>query len=353
MLKHFKEISLLLIFAFALIPVTKGAEVLLPQNVKPGDLFVVKISPIPQKDQKIVIESESGKVQFMGAVQGTPDIQMRTDSIVEIDSKSGSVYELKYLAMSLEGSSFRITDSSGSREIEVKFLKEGSEPNYSWFILAGGIVLLLAGLKLWRYQKSSPNMMSTKSLFMNYEELEKARKMYFDDGDQPGDDKKPETVTSDESVSESQPAVENHDMTGEMLITPEDTLENDSLKHVLTQEKTAQRPNLVETDRSREAEKVSAGEILVVLTGETGQKWEGRGQTVKVGRRRDNQLILTGAEISREHVMFFARAGHIWVKSLTSSNVTRLNGKDLNGEAQIESGSTLNLGGTEFRVSVS
>jgi hypothetical protein len=41
------------------------------------------------------------------------------------------------------------------------------------------VVLLVVGVKLWRYQKSAPEMMSTKSLFMNYEELEKARKMYF------------------------------------------------------------------------------------------------------------------------------------------------------------------------------
>ena len=40
---------------------------------------------------------------------------------------------------------------------------------------------LIAGLAIlfWRYQRKNPGLMSTRSLFLNFEELQKAREQFF------------------------------------------------------------------------------------------------------------------------------------------------------------------------------
>lgn len=336
----------------------EAAEVQLPFSVKPGELFLIRITPVSGRDEKIVLESEPGKVQFMGAVQGTPDIQMRSDTLVEIESRSGieQCYELKYLAMGQDGSEsfFKITDADGSRQAKISFNKEVAARSYSWLILAGGLVLLVVGLKLWRYQKSSPNMMSTKSLFMNYEELEKARKMYFDN-DAP--------VSSAAELEKSLPAKPEPESAPEpepsgvvVAATPKEANNSDSgsTKKMPADARTSQR-SAVSSRLSSFADDAPpvSGEIRVELTDETGNSRQGQGEIVKVGRRRDNQLVLTGSEVSREHVMFFRKNGQIWVKPLTTSNVTKLDGRDLKAEMPVNQGAELNLGGTVFKVNIS
>ncbi|MGM0601365.1 MAG: hypothetical protein ACQETH_16255, partial [Candidatus Rifleibacteriota bacterium] len=195
----------LLIFVFCLNPLF-SADVEVPSKVKPGDLFVIRITTDSKTDKKVLLRSEKGKLQFMGAVQGTPDIQMRSESLVEIepDSELPQCYELKYLALGKNGETqFSIADSSGQKDLKIELSSEKESRNYSWLILAGGLILLIAGIKLWRYQKSSPSMMSTKSLFLNYEELEKARKMYF------GDDNKTGETTSANPASEVKESSDN------------------------------------------------------------------------------------------------------------------------------------------------
>jgi hypothetical protein len=379
---------------FSMIGMANAAEVVIPEKITPGQLFVIRITPTHETDSIVVIESEPGKVQFMGAVQGTPDIQMRSDSVVEIEPKSGveQCYELKYLAMGAEGSSgeFSVRDSSGTRKIAVSFIRENETRNYSWFILAGGILLLIIGLKLWRYQKSSPSMMSTKSLFMNYEELEKARKMYFDGHsenqnpsaeksvEQPEiaekDDAKPTSEKTEErqvptqaslepfasSENEQQETLEVSSDGGktveDLVITP-DSLSTSAMPSEKTQPASAAKDQRT-SQRQSYSEKIApsasgtSNALTIELCDESGKVVRGSGESVKVGRRRDNQLVLTGSEISREHVMFFFRDGKVWVKPLTNSNITQVGGKDLKSEVKIESGAMLNLGGTNFQVRV-
>lgn len=334
----------------------EAAEVQLPFSVKPGELFLIRITPVSGRDEKIVLESEPGKVQFMGAVQGTPDIQMRSDTLVEIESRSGieQCYELKYLAMGQDGSEsfFKITDADGSRQAKISFNKEVAARSYSWLILAGGLILLVVGLKLWRYQKSSPNMMSTKSLFMNYEELEKARKMYFDNDAPVSSTAEPEK--NQPAKPEPAPAPESSGAVA--AATPKEANNSDSgsTKKMPADARTSQRSAVSSRLSSFSDDAPSASnEVRVELTDETGSSRQGQGEIVKVGRRRDNQLVLTGSEVSREHVMFFRKNGQVWIKPLTTSNVTKLDGHDLKAEMQVNQGAELNLGGTVFKVRIS
>lgn len=172
-----------LIFALGAVAVN-AAELKLPESVKAGDLFVISLLPA-SNDKQVNLKFNSSELQFMGAVQGTPDIQINSDGEITIRPEGGSfaaVYELKFLSLISSGSSnIAMTDAAGSRPVALNVSVPEVERTYSWLILAAAVVLLVAGLKIWRYQKSAPAMMSTKSLFMSYEELEKARKMYFPD----------------------------------------------------------------------------------------------------------------------------------------------------------------------------
>lgn len=352
-----------------------SAQIDVPKQVKPGELFVVKITTEPEKDNKILVKSEPGKVQFMGAVQGSPDIQMRSETLVEIEPTDNKprCYELKFIALGKTGESlFSVADYSGQRDLTIKFFAQEPSRNYSWMILAGGLVLLIFGIKLWRYQKSSLNMMSTKSLFMNYEELEKARKMYFGDNENSEEtseipenvntakskafdnsvDDKPSTVDSvkkspvneNKGSTTQRPSVaapvqqQNKDDSGS-------TRQRNSINPEAIKPESATSPAKTETKNSKK------GDLSIVIGEVSSDKtWKAQAKNIKIGRRRDNQIILTGSEISREHVEFFTDNEKIFLKPLSQSNITRLNGKDVKGKIEVYAGATLNLGGTDFII---
>jgi hypothetical protein len=142
----------------------------------------------------------------------------------------------------------------------------------------------------------------------------------------------------------------------DLVITP-DSLSTSAMPSEKTQPASAAKDQRT-SQRQSYSEKIApsasgtSNALTIELCDESGKVVRGSGESVKVGRRRDNQLVLTGSEISREHVMFFFRDGKVWVKPLTNSNITQVGGKDLKSEVKIESGAMLNLGGTNFQVRV-
>lgn len=201
------RLVLLMLVWFMASGLANAADLKLPPVIKAGDLFVVTVAPDIASERQINFKFDAAQLQFMGALQGTPDIQIRGDGEIEIKPDAGnlaSLYELKFLASIASGkSSLVMRDKAGERSFDVMITVPEAERGYSWLILLAGIVLLVAGVKMWRYQKNSPAMMSTKSLFMNYEELEKARKMYFPD-ETPGSITPP--VAEAEAVPVTSPA---------------------------------------------------------------------------------------------------------------------------------------------------
>lgn len=187
--QRYKTMVLAVMLAMMILGTVFAADLQVPPTTKSGDLFVTTILPDSATDKQVTVRFNALQIQFMGAVQGTPDIQIISDGEIEIKPDNGklaNVYELKFLALMASGSSpIKLQDQSGERSFAVNIFVPEAQRGYSWLILLGGVILLVAGIKVWRYQKSSTAMMSTKSLFMNYEELEKARKMYFPDEDTP------------------------------------------------------------------------------------------------------------------------------------------------------------------------
>ena len=53
------------------------------------------------------------------------------------------------------------------------------------------------------------------------------------------------------------------------------------------------------------------------------------------------------------HVRLFQREGHHYVEDMKSTNGTLLNGNELNGEAELVDGDTVQIGDTVFRFEAS
>lgn len=494
------RLVLLMLVWFMAFGFAYAADLKLPQVIKPGELFVVSLAPDIATERQINFKFDAAQLQFMGALQGTPDIQIKGDGEIEIKPETGnlaSLYELKFLASIASGKTTLIMrDKAGERSVDVIISVPEAERGYSWLILLAGIVLLVAGIKIWRYQKNSPAMMSTKSLFMNYEELEKARKMYFPDesagstqpaeiepsqvtppsakftaggttaespaygksqpqlptpaatkpaapaGGQNKTQKKPafspdpqpvssHTQQSDEHLRNRlaalfddeedtppapvkkpapvPPAVPLAPVTQEIssgLHAPNAPVENLPVQPLSLKEKLEEAIKPGDADvKVKPAEIVSSPEVvkpleapvippppvapktapmpqpviknppvetalprpgavatvvppevtvieklIFALEDGSGRHYEATGTSVKIGRRKENQICITASEISREHAEVTISKGTVYIRSLTESNTTRLNNRPVKENAAIKPGDTLNLGGTDFVV---
>ena len=413
---------------FCLHKTSLAAEIQLPQVIRPGELFVATLAPDLQTDKLIRIKIDAAHLQFMGPLQGTPDIQIISDAEFEIKPESGTLagqYGLKFIPLLSSGSAvISYNDSRGEHRVALVLTPIGASRGYSWIILGAGLLLLIVGVKLWRYQKSSPDMMSTKSLFMNYEELEKARKMYFPEESAggsgsaappptavppvtPEEDKTPsvtaklmsggstgkqKSVTpvninarlAQYGVSEEKPVTPPPPASlpaagGESTVpvvhsvspATEDTVpaapasdpsdETDPAKtrpaHQSVKVAAAEPPRAKMGMQAAEGEMrkdtgqgVVRMKMVFAIEDEKGWPYEAESEVIKIGRRKDCQIVLTASEISREHVEIFLDKGRMMVKPLTTSNTCRLNGNELKKPAQIGPGDKLNMGGTEFLV---
>lgn len=458
-------VGLLLILLVMSVSTAFAAELKLPQIVRPGELFVAELVPDQQSDRQVSVKIDTTQLQFMGALQGTPDIQIKGDAEFEVKPESGNLaaqYGLRFLSLQSSGSPvINFVDSRGEHSVTVVLTPAGAARGYSWLILAAGLLLLVVGIKLWRYQKSAPAMMSTKSLFMNYEELEKARKMYFPEGSDdaakssstPAADSTPDTppaspesvqadasepsatvevpkpasgsstskqkavepvnvasrlaqfvddeepsqkpmkpqpqpaspvadktlpitsaAPSADSTQPVTPAVSDESTVPVMHATPTDESTVPAAPAVPVSEEPVDSNKTMPSQKSVKAPAVEApkakfgmapvqGELrkdtgqrvvrskmVFAMEDENGSSYESESEIIKIGRRKDCQIVLTASEISREHIEVLMEKGKICVKPLTTSNICRLNGNELKKATPVKPGDKLNMGGTEFLV---
>jgi pSer/pThr/pTyr-binding forkhead associated (FHA) protein len=90
--------------------------------------------------------------------------------------------------------------------------------------------------------------------------------------------------------------------------------------------------------------------MVFAIEDEKGFPYEAESEIIKIGRRKDCQIVLTASEISREHIEVLMEKGKICVRPLTTSNICRLNGNELKKATPVKPGDKLNMGGTEFLV---
>lgn len=338
-------VILTILSVFMLLGQVQGAKVVLPENAKSNKIFLLKVVP-DSEDSSIEITFDPSELQFMGSLQPTSDIQIVIDGNLEIKSSSGSLaefYELKFSSSEKDTESVKICVKSGevTEDCLVLFVK-GENKNYSWLYLIGGIVLFFLAHSFWKFQKNSPAMMSTKSLFLNYEEIEKARKKYEGSTQKIEENSQASETTKLQEVASKKEEVSTED--ANKVVVEEDEHEAPTQELPAVQEKEAH------TDKKDKASKKEENSVLLKVTLEAnGTTYEGEGNPLKIGRRKDNNLVISASEVSRAHAEVRLEGDQLLIKAV-SSNVTRLNGKDVKEEKAMVTGDVLNLGGTDFVV---
>ncbi len=156
-----------------------------PAESDPGALFVVDVSVPAGAGPAWRLSFDPATVQFMGLVAPTPEVQLSRESLLEItpDNGKGGAYQVKFLPFpNASTADFMLgRNAGGGAKLHVAFVAKGEEKQYHLHVLVGGILLLIVAWAVWRYQKKNPGLMSTRSLFLNFEELQKAREQFFSD----------------------------------------------------------------------------------------------------------------------------------------------------------------------------
>jgi pSer/pThr/pTyr-binding forkhead associated (FHA) protein len=80
------------------------------------------------------------------------------------------------------------------------------------------------------------------------------------------------------------------------------------------------------------------------------QTWRLHNKDNVIGRRRDCQLRILSAEVSRRHCMLTIDDGHVSIEDLDSINGTFINGQRVVGKQVVRPGDRLEIGPVEFVV---
>ncbi len=467
---------LIVVLLLSILPAIGWAnEIICPVDPAPGDLIVLELKMDP-KAGKARFSFEAAMMQYVGSVVPTPEIQILSDSLLEITPEpqgSGS-FRLKFLTTPAIATATVVLEVGGARRNAVMFFRARVEKKeYHLHILLVAVLLLVLAWGVWRYQKKTPALMSTRSLFMNFEELQKAREEYFPgDGHQkPTPAPAPSPVPQNETITRDAPTPEpprnrpiaplpsetgswasdsaekmgaarspgadpaakadpgaNQESLPKSAGSPESLVKSDPRAKsgkdadpttkvgIGSQPPVSGSPNLerassssppADSERpgSREIgqgaqesippsvdgrtlhrapasgpgkagttpsgktpslgsrlsdlgyptehppeKKPARAAILFRMIDPEGNLFEGSAEEVSIGRRKESSIILTGAEISRNHVLIKLVSGAPHAVPQSSSNLTELNGKKITQATPIREGDTLSLGGTPFKV---
>ncbi|MBF0499767.1 MAG: FHA domain-containing protein [Candidatus Riflebacteria bacterium] len=491
----------------------QAATLNVPSQSEPGLLFVVETGFVPQDSGTARLVFDGKKIQFMGAVDPTPDVQVITDGIVEIQNPTGKTRTigLKFLATKLSSETEIILKSTGSDlSGHIQFVAPEAKKSYHLHLLIGALLLAVIAAYFWRHQKQSVVLMSTRSLFLNYEELEKVRSNYFPEAQKGSapitpqsqhDTSPPAATPTEESVTSaitgsdiSEPGTKPA-QTGAVTVHPEPRPEASTAPEVssphlnypapigsetgsmaseatslgktgtptklaptipdvsgvppleptsrtasvtpvkpavtpvepiapivsaspvvppapeaqpsspVSQEKpvaeaaaskekghqegksvsrptsisaksevafspgsskTTPSPRALPADSSTAAgdtgeqatlinksvHGVLGTSIHIVISDQSGRRFEGKAAEISIGRRSSNVVVLTASEVSRLHVTIALVIDSFIVTPLAQNNVTEVNGTKITKPQQIKSGDTLSLGGTPYKIEI-
>ncbi|MFZ2961505.1 MAG: FHA domain-containing protein [Candidatus Ozemobacteraceae bacterium] len=172
-----------------------AASLSVPDQSEPGILFIVETKLASDDVGTSILNFDAATIQFMGVVDPTPDVQAAADGVVEIRNSGGKPRSigLKFLLVNPASATTLILKVNGrDYSGRVQFMAPDSKKSYHLHLLVLALVLGGIAFYFWRTQKKSVGLMSTRSLFLNFEELEKIRGQYFPDvkGEKDGKDLK-------------------------------------------------------------------------------------------------------------------------------------------------------------------
>lgn len=282
-----------------------SAGFVVPSQTATDALFIVELQvPAGSPEQPVRLSFDPVVVQFVGAVTPTSVLQMKGVSELEI-RKSGTQnhFRLKFLRLQEKSVlQFHLQDGPQQAIHVVNIEKIEEQGSLRWLVLFGALVLLLVAGYLWRWQKKAPELMSTRSLFFSFEELQKLRQKY---GENEVD------------------AIANGDGS--------------------TQTAGNQVPG--------QGQDLGQG-IKVVLRDRNNNEFTGIGREVTIGRNPGQTIILTGSEISRKHARIFHQNDVFFLQAVSTSTTTEVNGLTATKQAQqLKEGDSICLGGIVLVIS--
>lgn len=359
-----------------------AADLRLPAEGGATGLFVAEVQLTPTDDQAVRVLFEPAQLQYAGAVIPHPDVQLVRDGMVELATGSTPrTFSLKFLFLPPHERSVLTFQGKGEPvRVPVSLAPPEQKKSYHLHILGVALLLLVTGFFLWKYQSRKVDLMSTRSLFLNYEELEKLRREHFGDS-APGPEKAEqgekavhEVLPLEPKPPEPDPVKEGGSLPSVEIIPPEEkkAMPDRSSAENPPEEKGAnsdavcpgvsvsRQPSEADTKvdeiSTQQVAVVSPEQLLrpltIILTDVRGQSFSGEGVEVLIGRKKDCQLVLTASEVSRNHVCIRRRGLGFEVVPLSSTNLTRVNETEVKTPLPLASGDKLNLGGSVFLVEI-
>ncbi len=443
---------------------------MVPPTSEVEALVVIEVNLPPALPAAARVNFPPRAVQFVGPVVSTPEVQYVPDDAVEIHPEGGrpGTFGLKFLALpGAPAATFTLSIGTERHEGGVTFVGRQSQGGYSLVFLGIGLVLLVLGWKIWQVQKKHPALMSTRSLFMNYEALEKMRQEFFPGSqpktpatagkvkeqeaaappipppspsaassstteiDQPALGSTPTPTGVDQPALGPTPTLVDQPILGatptlvdqpvigstpmptgvdQLALGPTPTLvdqpahgptptlvDQPALKSPSTavdqpaspppSRATVQRPSakrpvatVPEAPVPGPASKNTTrggppfpgtppggdgtgpepfgagapssppGTILLRLQDDRGREFAGTAREITIGRKKDNVICLSAAEVSRHHATIRADGDGFVVIPISTSNLTTLNGERIDKPVPIKAGDELGLGGTPYQV---
>ncbi len=304
-----------------------AAELRVPTEGNESGLYTVEVLLTASDSLSAEIQYDVNKLQYAGATPPDPDIQLRSDGLVEISARSGERrYRLKFLMLPQQDDAL-LTFRHGSLEQRAVIQRRATAVagGYHLHLLGFALFLLVFGVYLWKYQSRQIDLMSTRSLFYTYEELERLRRKH-------------ETA---KPAEESESAV-REEATPPEPPPPEPPPPPSPSAPVIKSERPSESPAILEL----------LAPLRVVITDEQGRSYSGQGTEITIGRRKDCQIVVSAAEVSRTHVCIRRRGREYELVPLATTNTTRVNGTVVTQPSKVASGDTVTLGGAVYRLSI-
>ncbi len=76
------------------------------------------------------------------------------------------------------------------------------------------------------------------------------------------------------------------------------------------------------------------------------------GQTIRLGRSHDNEIVVHDDRASRVHAKLYVDSGHWYIGEIRATNGTLVNGKRITGPTRLAHGHKIGIGGVRFQFSI-
>jgi SARP family transcriptional regulator, regulator of embCAB operon len=92
--------------------------------------------------------------------------------------------------------------------------------------------------------------------------------------------------------------------------------------------------------------------VVVRLRDKSGHRYELDGETTRIGRFTDNDIVLDDTDVSRHHAVITNTGSQFVITDLRSTNGVEVQGLRIRGSATLDDGDHIRIGGCEFTLEI-